>query len=118
MRYEDDQITNPIAFGFTVDEIQILSSEKNNLQEFNDKSQFVYHNIESKANIKSGKSKNLIMKTLILNKVMCYFNTKSELYIPNSLYEHTKNSKKGIFEAINYFDLECYMKMSQFSLKF
>lgn len=51
------------------------------------------------------------MKTLILNKVMCYFNTKSELYIPNSLYEHTKTSKKGIFEAINYFDLECYMKM-------
>lgn len=40
-----------------------------------------------------------------------YFNSSSELYIPYSLYEATKGSPNGIFEAINYFDLEFYMNM-------
>ena len=57
------------------------------------------------------------MKTITLNQVIGYFNTKSELYIPDSLYANTKDTRKGIFEAINYFDLEYYMKM-QFISKF
>jgi len=113
LRYEDDQLTNPIAFGLLIQDIEISNSLINTLEDFNKKSQFVYINLESKANLGSnkGKSKFLIMKTMNLSKIMCYFNSKSELYIPYSLYEYTKNSKKGIFEAINYFDLESYMKM-------
>lgn len=103
-----------MSFGFVIHEVFVSTSEKNLLQDFNRKSQFVFMNLESKVNLatqKTGKSKNVIMKTIVLNKIMCYLNTKSELYIPFSLYENTKDSKKGIFEAINYFDLEYYMKM-------
>ena len=114
MRYEDDQISNTISFGFLVQEISIINSEQNLLQDFNKKSQFVYLNLETKVAVssqKTGKSKNTIMKTITLNQVIGYFNTKSELYIPDSLYANTKDTRKGIFEAINYFDLEYYMKM-------
>lgn len=59
--------------------------------------------------------KNAFLKNFAMEGLTLYFNSSSELYIPYSLYEATKGSPNGIFEAINYFDLEFYMNMYNFN---
>ena len=90
VRYEDDyfQPENPFSFGLIIDKI-------------------TFNNADSESNYlsKNNNSYQAVHKNVISDNVRVYWNSMSEMFIPTSLWEQTKDLEYRIFEAIAADDL-------------
>jgi hypothetical protein len=94
IRYEDDYFHNnrPFALGFIIDQISLDNSKVH--WRFND----LY---DTQLTLQEPINKSATLKELHVKNIRTYFNSMSEMFVPTSLWEQTKNEPLEIFSAVD-----------------
>ena len=104
IRFEDDYFFNepPFAFGIHID----------TLATFPGNSEWIFSSFEQQnfSRVKPKDSSGLIFREISLQNFRIYWKTPSEMFIPKSLWESTKQLENKIFDAMPIEELSNMMK--------